>query len=63
MTSAEFRLLNEFQRGFPLCRRPFAVIAERLQVREQTVLDRLRAFCDQGVVSRVGAVFAPLDWG
>jgi len=63
MTSAEFRLLNEFQRGFPLCRRPFAVIAERLQVREQTVLDRLRAFCDQGVVSRVGAVFAPRSIG
>lgn len=59
MTSAEFRLLNEFQRGFPLCQHPFAAIAERLHMREQTVLERLRAFRDQGVVSRVGAVFAP----
>ena len=63
MTSAEFRLLNEFQRGFPLCQRPFAMIGERLQMSERTVLDRLRAFCDQGVVSRVGAVFAPRSIG
>ncbi|HYL19797.1 MAG TPA: Lrp/AsnC family transcriptional regulator [Burkholderiales bacterium] len=63
MTSAEFRLLNEFQRGFPLCRQPFAVLAERLQMSERTVLERLRAFYDQGVVSRVGAVFAPRSIG
>ena len=63
MTSAEFRLLNEFQRGFPLCNRPFAVIGERLHVSERTVLERLRTFCDQGIVSRVGAVFAPRSIG
>jgi DNA-binding Lrp family transcriptional regulator len=63
MTSAQFRLLNDFQRGFPLCRQPFAVIAERLHMSEQTALERLRAFHDQGVVSRVGAVFAPRTIG
>ena len=59
MTSIGFRLLNQFQRGFPLCSRPFAAVAERLHVPEQIVLQRLREFCEQGVVSRVGAVFAP----
>jgi DNA-binding Lrp family transcriptional regulator len=63
MTSTGFRLLNEFQREFPLCNRPFAAIAERLHVPEQIVLQRLREFCEQGVVSRVGVVFAPSTIG
>ena len=34
----EFRLLNEFQRDFPLCPAPFAELAARLGVGERTVL-------------------------
>jgi DNA-binding Lrp family transcriptional regulator len=63
MTTLRFRLLNEFQRGFPLCPTPYADIAQRLAASEQWVLDTLRAFRDQGVVSRVGAVFAPRTIG
>ena len=36
--SLEFRLLNEFQRDFPLCPAPFAELAARLGVGERTVL-------------------------
>lgn len=63
MTGLDFRLLNEFQRGFPLCSRPFAAIAERLHTSESLVLERLRAYHGQGSVSRVGAVFAPRTVG
>ena len=63
MTTLAFRLLNEFQRGFPLCPAPYADIAHRLDVSEEWVLDALRAFREQGVVSRVGAVFAPRTIG
>ncbi|MCX7897637.1 MAG: Lrp/AsnC family transcriptional regulator [Rhodocyclaceae bacterium] len=59
----EFRLLNEFQRDFPLCRRPFAAIAARLGSDEETVLACLRALAAQGMISRVGAVFAPRTIG
>lgn len=55
----DFRLLNEFQRGFPLCRAPFAELAARLGVGEGTVLQRLEAMRREGKISRVGAVFAP----
>ena len=58
-----FRLLNEFQRDFPLCARPFAELAERLDCREARVLEMLRDFVERGVVSRVGAVFAPRTIG
>lgn len=54
-----FRLLNEFQRNFPLVSRPFLAIAERLGTDEATVIATLRGLQMRGLVSRVGAVFAP----
>lgn len=57
--SRTFRLLNDFQRGFPLVPRPFAAIAADCGLREDEVLDALRAWQASGIVSRVGAVFAP----
>ncbi len=55
----EFRLLNEFQRDFPLCPAPFAELAERLGVGEKAVLSGLEKLRREGKISRVGAVFAP----
>lgn len=57
--SGTFRLLNEYQRAFPLVSRPFAVIAAECGLGEDEALDALRAWQASGVVSRVGAVFAP----
>jgi len=58
-----FRLLNEFQRGFPLVPAPFAVLAGQLGAAETRVIHMLAAFLAGGAVSRVGAVFAPLSIG
>jgi DNA-binding Lrp family transcriptional regulator len=55
----EFRLLNEFQRDFPLCPAPFAELAARLGVAERVVLGGLEKLRREGKISRVGAVFAP----
>jgi len=55
----DFRLLNEFQRGFPLAPRPYARIASELGVTEGMVLERLAALQRQGAIGRVGAVFTP----
>ncbi|HXH03954.1 MAG TPA: Lrp/AsnC family transcriptional regulator [Candidatus Competibacteraceae bacterium] len=59
MDTLDFRLLDEFQRNFPLQPRPYAVLAERLGVDEAEVIARLRRLQGAGRVSRVGAVFAP----
>ena len=58
------RLLDEFQRGFPLSERPFAELAEKLQTDENEIIGRLRRLKEEGAVSRVGAVLAPhaLGW-
>ena len=53
------RLLNEFQRDFPLSPTPYADIAHRLGINETAVIERLRALQTAGTVSRVGPVFRP----
>jgi len=55
----EFRLLNDFQRDFPLTPTPFALLARRLGCDEEAVLDGLRRLQEAGMISRIGAVFAP----
>lgn len=55
----EFRLLNDFQRDFPLLAEPFAEIAHRLDCAQDDVLRALDRLQRRGAISRVGAVFAP----
>lgn len=57
------RLLDEHQRGFPLCERPFAEVGRRLGIGETEVIARLRRLTAAGAVSRVGAVLAPRGIG
>jgi DNA-binding Lrp family transcriptional regulator len=61
--SLDFRLLNEFQRGFPLVDAPYAEIAARLGSDEASVIDALRRLLADGTISRIGAVFAPRSVG
>jgi len=59
LTALEKCLLNEYQRGFPLCASPFAEIAEQQGVSEDDVIGTLQSLQQRGLVSRVGPVFAP----
>ena len=56
---AEFPLLNEFQRDFPLVSRPFAEVAVRCGLTETQALGAYRAALADGLISRIGVVFAP----
>lgn len=53
------QLLNEYQHNFPVSSTPYAEIAERLGVDEQTVLDLLKVLDNASILSRVGPVFRP----
>lgn len=57
------RLLDEFQRDFPVCEQPFSAIASRLGCDEATVIERLRRLEREGFLSRVGPVFRPRRLG
>ena len=57
--SLDFRLLNDFQRGFPLVTEPWAALGGQLGCGAGTVLERLAALQADAKISRVGPVFAP----
>ena len=64
LNELEFRLLNDWQREFPLVERPFGVLARELGTSEETVLAALDDLRARGHISRIGAVFRPhvLGW-
>lgn len=55
----QFRLLNEFQRDFPVVRKPFARLAEKLSTSESHVIAALAGLSADGSIARVGAAVRP----
>ena len=58
-----FRLLNDFQRDFPLVARPFAALATTLGCTEDRVIEQLQHMHTDGRISRIGAVLRPGCFG
>jgi DNA-binding Lrp family transcriptional regulator len=63
MDPLTWRLLNDFQRDFPLEPEPYARIAARLGISEDRLLRLLAQLQAGGRVSRVGVVFRPNSVG
>ncbi len=59
LDALEQRLVDGWQRGFPLVPRPYAAIASALGSTERDVIAAVARRLADGVVSRVGAVFRP----
>lgn len=59
----DWRLLDEFQRDFPLIPEPYAELARRLDLTEAEVLERLSVLQQRGCISRIGPVFRPHSIG
>jgi DNA-binding Lrp family transcriptional regulator len=59
MNPLDFRLLNDFQRCFPLAAQPYAVLGEALGVDEASVIEAFGRLRRAGALSRIGAVFRP----
>ncbi len=57
MDELKRRLIDDWQGGFPLCARPFAVMAERLDSSEDAVLQALRELLADGVLTRFGPLY------
>ena len=53
------KLLNDFQRNFPLNPMPFEQIALALNTSTEVVIEKLKELQARGAVSRVGPVFSP----
>ena len=57
LTEFDKQLLNIIQTGLPLTPTPFADIAAQLGSDEKTVIERLAALREQGIIRRFGAFF------
>lgn len=53
----QFTLLNQWQRGFPVCREPFDLLARTLRVGTAEVIGAYTRLRDGGALSRIGGVF------
>ncbi|WP_315902975.1 siroheme decarboxylase subunit beta [Pseudomonas veronii] len=54
-----FRLLNEWQHGFPLASRPFKQLGHQVGLSEDAVLAHFQTWHSTGVLSRIGPVLHP----
>lgn len=63
LDSIDRRLLNDYQRGFPLVARPYQAIADALGIGEDEVLARLARLRTEGRIDRIGAVIRPHTLG
>ena len=59
LTANEARLIDRWQRGFPLVRRPYAEIGRDAGLSERDVIEMLRRLKAAGVLSRIGATVRP----
>lgn len=51
------RVINALQEGLPVCERPFMAIADRLNLSERQLLERLRRLRETQVLSRFGPLY------
>jgi DNA-binding Lrp family transcriptional regulator len=59
LTALELALIDGWQRNFPMCARPYDLIARALGVREDDVLASLARMSSAGLISRVGVTVRP----
>lgn len=57
MTETEALVINGLQGGFPICDRPYRVMADQLGLTETVLLTTLQGLLDQGLLSRFGPLY------
>lgn len=57
LDATDQQLINFYQRGLPVCERPYEAMSRQLGIAEDELIERLQALQNNQVLSRVGAVF------
>jgi DNA-binding Lrp family transcriptional regulator len=63
LTDLQKKLLNDFQRNFPISPTPYADIAAQLNVTESEVLQAFQDLNELQFISRIGAIIPPNQIG
>jgi len=57
MDAIDRRIINDLQDGFPISERPFAEVAEKMDLNEDELIERLGRLCDDGTLNRFGPMY------
>ena len=57
------KILNRIQSDFPITHSPYRAVADRLNLREADVLERVSRMREQGLIRRIGGNFVPEKLG
>lgn len=55
LSDLEKQIIHDLQQDLPVASQPFALVAERLGISEDELLDKIRAFIGAGIIRRFGA--------
>ncbi|MCX5846550.1 MAG: AsnC family transcriptional regulator [Deltaproteobacteria bacterium] len=51
------KILNIIQKDFPIVAEPFKVVADKVGINEDEILERIARMKQEGIIRRIGAVF------
>lgn len=57
MDDTDKLIINQLQKGFPICEAPYRQVAEQIGIAEDQLLSRLQTLLDDGVLSRFGPMY------
>lgn len=57
MDSVDREIINQLQGGFPLCDRPYLVVAKRLGITEEALILRIGQMLENKVLTRFGPMY------
>ncbi|AEG02358.1 Lrp/AsnC family transcriptional regulator [Methylomonas methanica] len=57
MDDTDKLIINQLQKGFPICESPYRQVAEHIGIAEDELLNRLQTLLDDGVLSRFGPMY------
>jgi len=63
LSTLERKLLNDVQRAFPVCSRPYAELGERVGCAEQEAYDAIQSLRQRGLIRRIGGIFDSAELG
>jgi DNA-binding Lrp family transcriptional regulator len=63
MDQLDRNIINTLQYDFPVCERPFALLAETLHSTEDELIHRVQSMLDTGLLTRFGPMYNAVNMG
>lgn len=55
LTELDKKIIREIQKGLPVCSKPFKIIADKIGMEEEDLIEKIKFYKETGVIRRFGA--------